>query len=224
MPKGNLYMAIDVGTTKVCTLVAQVGSNGELEIVGTGVEPSKGMRKGLVVELEEMRGAIRRSMILASAGLDRELPGACVGVTGSHIYSVHTTGVIDHLNGDSNKTISRREMELAIKQSYPKVAQHQELLHVIPQSFKVDSIEGVRSPIGLKGHQMEVESHAVVGEAASLDNVVRAVEGAGLTVGSMVLEPLASAEAVQISSDIGDSLRVGGAGQAPVRPRIPGKR
>jgi len=196
MLNGNLYMAIDVGTTKVCTLVAQVGANGELEIVGTGVEPSKGMHKGLVVELEEMRGAIQRSMIRASASLDRDLPGACIGVTGSHIYSVHTTGIVDNLNGDVNRTISHREMELAVKQSYPKVAQHQELLHVIPQSFTVDSIEGVRSPVGLKGHQLEVEAHAVVGEAASLDNVVRAVEGAGLTVSSMVLEPLASAEAV----------------------------
>ena len=196
MNSGNLYMAIDVGTTKVCTLIAQVSPDGELEIVGTGVEPSRGMRKGLVVDIEEMKQAVKDSVEQASSGLGRDLPGACIGVTGAHIFSVHTNGTLNNLNGDPTKTITRSEMDLVVKQSYPKVAFGQELLHVIPQNYTVDNVDGVRNPVGLKGHQLSVESHAVVGEAASLENVVHAVEGAGLQVKSMVLEPLASAEAV----------------------------
>ena len=196
MMNGNLYMAIDVGTTKVCTLIAQIAPSGELEIVGTGVEPSFGMRKGLVVDLEEMKQAVGESVAKASKSLDRDLPGACIGVTGSHILSSQSTGALNNLNGSDHKVISRKELELVVKRSYPKVAPEQELLHVIPQSYDVDSLQGVRNPAGLKGHQLTVRSHAVIGEAASLDNVVRAVEGAGLTVKSMVLEPLASAEAV----------------------------
>ncbi len=196
MNSGNLYMAIDVGTTKVCTLIAQVSPDGELEVVGTGVEPSRGMRKGLVVDIEEMKAAVRDSVEKASSGLERDLPGACIGVTGAHIFSVHTSGELNNLNGDPTKTITRSEMELVVKQSHPMVASGQELLHVIPQNYKVDNVDGVRNPVGLKGHQLKVESHAVVGEATSLENVVCAVEGAGLQVNSMVLEPLASAEAV----------------------------
>ena len=196
MLNGNLYIAIDVGTTKVCTLIAQVAPNGELEVVGTGVEPSRGMHKGLVVDLEEMRQAIQDSVARASEALDRELPGVCIGVTGSHIFSIHCTGSLDKLNGRDPRAISRRELDLVVKQSHPKVASGQELLHVIPQTYGVDTHEGIRNPIGLKGHELTVKSHAVVGEVASLDNVVRAVEAAGLAVKSMVMEPLASAEAV----------------------------
>ncbi|MBI4200709.1 MAG: cell division protein FtsA [Chloroflexi bacterium] len=192
----NLYMAIDVGTTKVCTLIAQVAPNGDLEVVGAGVESSRGMRKGRVVDLAEMRQAVRSSVALASDSLDRDCPSAFVGVTGSHISSIHTTGTLDTLNADSQKTITRRELELVLKQSYPVVTREQELLHVIPEWYTVDSLREVKNPVGLKGHQLTVHAHAVVGEAASLDNVVRAVEGTGVSVKSMVLEPLASAEAV----------------------------
>jgi cell division protein FtsA len=195
---GNLYMAIDVGTTKVCTLIAQVAPNGELEIVGTGIQPSLGMRKGLVVDLEEMQDAISQSVDKASRFIspDRALPGACIGVTGTHILSLQSEGSLNNINGGDNKIISHKELAMVVKQSYPKMGPEQELLHVIPQTYKVDSLQGVRNPTGLKGHQLSVKSHIVIGEAASLDNVVRAVEGAGLTVKSMVLEPLGSAEAV----------------------------
>jgi len=192
----NLYMAIDVGTTKVCTLIAQVTPSGELEVVGSGVEPSHGMHKGLVVDLREMQDAIQSSVALASESLDRELPGACIGVTGCHIISSITTGTASNLNGEDHRVITRKDLDTAVKQSQPKISSGQELLHVIPKSYHVDSLQGVRNPIGLKGHQLSVESHTIVGEAASLDNVVRAVEGAGLAVKSMVIEPLASAEAV----------------------------
>ena len=196
MMNGNLYTAIDVGTTKVCTLIARVAPSGELEIVGTAVEPSQGMHKGLVVDLAEMQQSVRNSVSRASETLDRELSGVCIGVTGSHILSTQSTGTLSNINGDDHRVITRKELDLVVKHSYPKVAPEQELLHVIPRSYSVDTLQGVRNPAGLKGHQLTVESHVVVGEVASLDNVVRAVEGTGLTVKSMVLEPLASAEAV----------------------------
>ncbi len=196
MMNDKLYMSIDVGTTKVCTLIARVSSDGELEVVGTGVAPSIGMRKGLVVGLEEMQGAVEASVAMASRTLDQEVPKACIGVTGTHITSVHTTATLNNGRGEGGSSISVREMEQVVKQSHPKVNSGQELLHVIPESFQLDNIQGIRNPVGLMGKRLAVETHAVIGEAASLDNVVRAVEGAGVSMGSMVLEPLASAEAV----------------------------
>ena len=193
---GNLYMAIDVGTTKVCTLVAQVAPSGELEIVGTGVVPSRGMRKGLAVHIDELAKSIRASVEDAGEDVDRDLPGACIGVTGGHISSLHTTATLNNINGSEHRVITHKEMNLVLKHSYPKLASGQELLHVIPTLYTVDSLHGVRNPSGLKGHQLTVEAHAVVGEASSLENVARAVEHTGLTIKSMVLEPLASAEAV----------------------------
>ena len=192
----KLYLAIDVGTTKVCSLLARVSPGAELEVIGTGVTPSLGMKKGLVVDLEEMQQAIRASVEMASQSLEQELPKACVGVTGMHISSVHTSSVLKNGRGENGTSISLKEVAMVVKQSHPKVQPEQELLHVIPQSFRVDNLQGIRNPVGLSGHRLTVESHAIIGEAASLDNVVRALEGTGLTVGSMVLEPLASAEAV----------------------------
>lgn len=197
---GNLYVSIDVGTTKVCTLIAQVSPAGELEIVGTGVEKSYGMSKGLVVDLDSMEMAIRNSMYKAKESLDVDIPGACIGVTGSHILSVRTTGTLNDVNGSRDRAITRQVMQKAVKLSYPKVTANQELLHVVPQSYTVDAVHGIRNPAGLRGHQLTVESHAIIGEAASLDNVVHAVERAGIEVKAMVLEPLASAEAV-LSAD-----------------------
>ncbi|MCZ6614879.1 MAG: cell division protein FtsA [Chloroflexi bacterium] len=194
MMNDKLYMAIDVGTTKVCTLIARVSSNAELEVVGTGVAPSRGMKKGLVVDLGAMQESVRDSLKMASWDLDRELPKACVGVTGTHIISEHSSSSLN--NGHGDQTISLKEKEQVIRQSHPKVAHDQELLHVIPQSYHVDGLQGIRNPVGLSGKKLVVESHAIIGEAASMDNVVRAVEGADISVGSMVLEPLASAEAV----------------------------
>jgi len=142
-----------------------------------------------------MKEAVASSVEMASGFLDDNLPKACVGVTGVHISSTHTTASLTNGKEDGG-TISVREVEQLIKQSRPKVSTDQELLHVIPQSYHVDNLQGVRNPVGLSGKKLAVESHAVVGEVASLDNVARAVEGAGLSVGSMVLESLASAEAV----------------------------
>ena len=194
MMNDKLYMAIDVGTTKVCTLIARVSADAELEVVGTGVAPSRGMKKGLVVNLGEMQESVRNSMELASGTLDGELPKACVGVTGTHISSEHSSASLN--NGHGSLSISVKEKEQVIKLSQPKIAHEQELLHLIPQSYHVDGVQGIRNPVGLSGRKLVVESHAIIGEAASLDNVVRAVEGANISVGSMVLEPLASAEAV----------------------------
>ena len=196
MMNEKLYLAIDVGTTKVCSLVARVSADAELEVVGTGVTPSQGMKKGLVVNLAEMQEAIRGSVEMASTFLEQDLPKVCVGVTGTHITNVHTSSALKNGRGENGMSISLKEVEQVVKQSHPKIQPDQELLHVIPQSFHVDNLQGVRNPVGLSGRRLVVESTAIVGEAGSLDNVVRAIEGAGLTVGSMVLEPLASAEAV----------------------------
>ncbi len=195
---GRLYAAIDVGTTKVCTLIARVDPHGGIEVLGVGVARTQGMHKALVVDMEAVSEAVRKSWSKATAhlGVDAPVYGAYVGVTGSHIVSRRTTGAIHRLDGLAEDVVTRRDMQCAMDLSRPSVEEHQALLHVLPISYRVDSADSVRNPLGLKGRELTADSHSVIGEVASMENVVLAVEGAGIAVQGMVLEPLASAEAV----------------------------
>ena len=193
---GNAYVSVDVGTTKVCTLVAQILATGEVEIIGAGKSKSRGMKKGLVVDIEAMTAAVRESIADATLNLDIEIPPVCIGVTGSHIVSVTTTGKSSIMDGKSEKVVSVKDMDAAVDNSRPKVENGQELLHVIPISYSLDGTSGIRNPSGLKGNSLSVKTHSVVGEITSLDNIVQSVENTGLKMGGMVLEPLASAESV----------------------------
>ena len=193
---GNAYVSIDVGTTKVCTLIAQILANGEVEIIGAGKSKSKGMKKGLVVDIDEMTNAVRESIAEATLNLDIDIPYVCIGVTGSHIISTITTGIAPSMDGKSEKVVTMKEMDAAVENSRPSVENGQELLHVIPISYTLDNTSGIRNPNGLKGTTLSVNTHSVIGEISSLDNIVQSVENTGLKMGGMVLEPLASAESV----------------------------
>lgn len=192
---GGTIVGIDVGTTKICTLVGEVEDDDRLRIVGVGVAPSRGLRKGVVVGVEEAAAAIAASIEKAERMSGYKIESAYVGVAGSHISSINTRGVIAIGRGD--RPIGPEDVERAMEAARAVAVPHnREIIHAIPRSFSLDEQEGVRDPIGLMGFRLEVEAHIVTGATTSLRNLANCVSQAGVGVTAMVLQPLASAEAV----------------------------
>jgi cell division protein FtsA len=194
MARDAFYTAIDLGTTKVCTIIAKIGAEGELKVLGTGIVPCQGIQKGRVESIPETQDAVKASLEAAQRYLGRSISWAYLGVTGNHISCINTTGVLR--SSRENGAISSLDVQNLIESSYPDVADSKEVLHVIPMSYAVDGLTGVRNPLGLHADRVEVESHVVLGDAPTLKNLVKVVEGRKLSVRSLVLQPLAAGEAV----------------------------
>jgi cell division protein FtsA len=195
MAMDDILVAIDVGTTKICTLIAEVDDEGRPHVVGMGQAPSQGLRKGMVVNIEEATGAIAAAVERAEQVSGYTVERACVGVTGEHIRSLSSTGlaVIPH----GGRTITREDVRRAVDAAQTvALPQGHRMIHVLPCAFKVDEQEGIRDPVGMQGYRLETHVNIITGATASLYNLIRCVEQAGVEVQDLVLEPLASAEAV----------------------------
>ncbi len=186
--------AIDVGATKVCTIMADI-EDGSPRILGVGVAVSRGLQKCLIVNLTEARLSIRESVTKAEQAAGHKLESACVGVSGRHISSVNSRGAIAISRNDQMvRTEDLRRVLQAAKRV--KIPSDHELLHVIPITYIVDGQEGVKNPVGMHGFRLDVEAHIVTGVAAAVQNLTKCVRGAGVEIEDLVLESLASAEAV----------------------------
>ncbi len=194
MAKEMFYTAIDPGSTKICTITARIGPEGELKVLGTGIVPSQGIQKGRVESIPDVQEAVKASLAQAQRYLGRGLSWTYLGVTGDHISCLNTTGVIN--GAGENGAISSQDVQQLIRSSYPNVSSGKEVLHVIPITYAVDGLKGVRNPVSLHADRVQVESHVVVGDAPILKNLVKAVEGCKISVRSLVHQPLAAAEAV----------------------------
>ena len=192
MAKDIFYTAIDIGTSKVCTLVAHVEPAGNLKIVGIGVVPSQGMDKGRIVDVAGTQEAVRASVKEAQRYLGNRIPWAYVSVSGAHITCFNTTGIIHP--GNEESTISLMDVENLVKNSYPNMDDNKELLHVIPVTYLIDGYRSVRNPVGLHAGRLQVESHIVMGDADLISKTIRAVEDSSIPVQSLVLSSLASSE------------------------------
>jgi len=194
LAKETFYTAVDIGSNKVCSIVSRVGTEGELKILGTGVVPSQGMLKGRIENSGERKVAVKASLEEAQRYIGRGvISGVYVGVSGSHITCLNTKDVIE--NSSDIEDINVQHLEQLIQSSFPHVDPSQEVLHIIPIGYEVDGLASVRNPAGLHAKQVHVESHVVLGDAAALKNTVKAVEASKVSVKSLVLESLASAEA-----------------------------
>ena len=194
MPSDTFYTAIDIGNSKIASVVARVGTEGELKILGTGVVSSQGMHKGRIERIDEVQAAISTSLEEAQRYIGRGVvAGVYVGVSGNHITCVNTKDVID--NPGDVKDINAHLLDHLIQSSFPEVGRTQEVLHIIPIGYDVDGLTGVRNPVGLHAQQVHVDVHVVLGDAVTLKNTVKAVEASRVTVKSLVLQSLASAEA-----------------------------
>jgi cell division protein FtsA len=187
-------VGIDVGTTKVCTLVGEATEH-DLKIVGVGIAPTRGLKKGVIVNVVEAAAAIKSSLEKAERSSGYEIARAYVSVTGGHISAVNSKGVVGVNRGDKGITVDDvgRALDAARAIAIP---QDREVLHVIPRGFAVDGQDGVKEPVGMIGFRLEVEAHIVTGQASSIHNLMRCVESCNVGVDGLVLGPIASGAAV----------------------------
>ncbi|WP_119068275.1 cell division protein FtsA [Aggregatilinea lenta] len=190
---GELVVGIDVGTTKVCTIVGEV-READIHVLGVGIEPSHGMRKGAVVDVNALSGAISSSVHKAERTSGYEIGRAFVSLAGSHVESVNSTGVVGVSNqrGVQYNDLSRA-MDAARAVSLPH---GREVLHVIPRNYTLDEQTGLRSPIGMLGFRLEVEAHIITAATASIQNLEKCIEAAGVYVDRFILNPLAAGDAI----------------------------
>ena len=191
----NLYTAVDVGSTKVCTLVAQVTRWGEIDVLASSTVLSSGIFKGMVVNVQETEEAVRTSTEEARKSLGAPLPPAYLGVTSALLTCSNATSSLSRDKGE-DRCISQQEVNEVLQASYPQERSPQEALYVIPQEYRINGHNGVRNPVGLKGQHLEVRSHVVVAQTPAIEVIIRALRRGGVRVRSLVLDPLASAEAV----------------------------
>ncbi len=193
--KQEAIAALDVGSTKVCALVAQLSDDAEIDISGFGVAPSYGMRRGVVVDVEGTVRAIREAVDKAESMAQVRIRGVYLGVAGTHVQSFNNRGVIAITRED--KEIGEEDVERALEAARVlTVPPDREIIHVIPREFIVDGYDGIRDPVGMVGNRLEVEANIVTGLVTSVENIVRCVTKAGLAVDATILASLAAGEAV----------------------------
>ncbi|PIW13621.1 MAG: cell division protein FtsA [Armatimonadetes bacterium CG17_big_fil_post_rev_8_21_14_2_50_66_6] len=194
-------VGLDVGTTKICTVVAEVTEPGDAQILGVGVSRSLGLKKGIVVDVEDTVRSIRASVAEAERMAGTEVRSVIAGITGSHVSSMNTRGAVAVAGDDNGISGSdvQRVMEAA---SVVVIPPDRQVIHAVPRGFTVDGQDGVRRPIGMFGSRLEVEMHLVTGLRAFIDNVAQCVEGAGLDLERLVMEAIATGEAVATPAEL----------------------
>ncbi|MFO8079079.1 MAG: cell division protein FtsA [Armatimonadota bacterium] len=195
MPNTSFVAGIDVGTTKICTIIGCPHTDGRLEIIGVGLTPSAGLKRGIIVDREDAIEAIRTSVEIAQQQAEVEIESAYVGVTGAHISSVNVTG---RTNVAPGPAISEQDVERAVQSARDAVPlpQDREIIHQVVREFTVDGESGVMRPVGMSARRLDVELHAVSGTASIVENIERCVADAGVAVRRRVLEPIATGMAV----------------------------
>jgi len=189
----EIVVGIDVGTTKVCTLVGRVEDDKSIHILGVGIEPSEGIRKGIVVDLAAASRAIKRSVEKAESTSSLEITTAFVSLAGAHVSSVNSRGA----SGIPSGVIDIHDVARALEQAQAIAIPHdREIIHVIQRGITVDGQSGVKTPVGMHGFKLEVETHIITAASATVDNIRQCVNAAGVDIQQFVLNPLASAEVV----------------------------
>lgn len=195
MPDNNIIVGLDIGTTKIAAVIAEMGNNGTLNIIGVGTHPSEGLRRGVVINLDKTVNSIQKAVKSAELMAGVEVSSVYTGICGDHIRSLNSRGVVaisktDHeiINEDVNRAI-----EAAKAISLPM---DREILHIIPQEYIVDDQDGIKDPVGMAGIRLEIDAHIVTGAVTSAQNIYKSVHRAGLKINDLVLQPLASSYAV----------------------------
>ena len=193
--KSGTFAAIDLGTTKICTIVGEMSGTGETRIIGVGVAPSAGLSRGMVDNIREATEAIRASVDKAERASGTRILSAYVGLSGAHVESINNRGIV--AVPDRSRPISGEDIARAIEGAeIISVPTNREVLHVLPRYFVVDGQDSVSDPLGMYGQRLDVEAHIITVSGNALANVTKVVEAAGVQVEEVVLQSLASAEAV----------------------------
>ncbi len=193
--EGNVVVGLDIGTTKIACIIAEVDTNSEMKIVGVGISPSDGLRKGVVVNIEKTVRSIRKAVEEAELMAGIDVDAVYVGIAGDHIRAINSRGVIA-IKGDNNE-ITKQDVVRAIDNAQAvSIPMDREILHVIAQEYIVDDQKGIKDPVGMCGVRLETQVHIITGAVTSAQNIYKSVDKAGLKVIDLVLEPLASSYAV----------------------------
>ncbi|MCP4356719.1 MAG: cell division protein FtsA [Chloroflexi bacterium] len=190
----NIIFGLDIGTTKICAVVGEV-REGQLQIIGLGIAPSRGMRKGMVIDVAEASLALAAAIEQAEQTSGYDLSQALVSMAGEHISSTNNTGIVSIGRNERGVTAEDIEKALDIAQAIP-LPQNREIVHIIPRGYKIDDQVGVRSPIGMHGFRLEVEAHIVTADKHALLNLGQCCQNVGIAPAEYVLNALASGEAV----------------------------
>ncbi len=194
----EIIVGIDIGTTKVCTLVGRIEEEDVINILGVGIAPSAGIKKGMVVDLNAATQSIRQSVELAEQTSGLEISAALISLAGASVDSTNSRGTTSVRSGVVDEYDLMRALDQAQAISLPS---DREVLHVIQRSYTLDGQEGIRTPLGMHGSRLDVETHIVTASAAMVDNLRQCVNNAGVEVVQFVLGPLASAEVILNEND-----------------------
>lgn len=190
--RDNLIVGLDIGTTKICAIVGALTEDG-IDIVGIGSSPSRGLRKGVVINIDSTVQSIRKAIEEAELMAGCEIKSVFAGIAGGHIKGINSQGVIAIKNREVSSEDVKRVIEAAKAIAIPM---DREVIHILPQEFIIDDQDGIREPLGMSGVRLEAKVHIVTGAAASAQNIVKSCNRGGLDVADIVLEQLASSEAV----------------------------
>jgi len=193
--RDDILASIDVGSSKICTLVAELTPEEDLRILGVGVTPAQGVKKGMVDNIQEATAAITNSVEKAERSSGSRVLAAHVSISGNHVNSLNNRGIAT-IPG-RQRPITKQDIDRAIEEAQAlNLPTNREVLHVIPRFFIVDGQEHVSDPVGMYGQRLDMETHIVTGSVTAVQNLTQCVESAGVQVETLVLSPLAAAEAV----------------------------
>ena len=191
----RIVSAIDVGTTKIATIMADIKSPNDIEVIGLGVVPSHGLHKGIVVNMDEAKASIADSVKEAQRVSGIRMDSAYVGVTGRHISSINTRGVVAIPHND--RLVRSQDLKRALSAARGvSVPEGKKVLHAIPRYYTLNAQERVKQPVGMHGTRLDVETHIITASVSSVQNLVKCIRAIGIEVEDLTLEPLASGEAV----------------------------
>ncbi|MEK6645621.1 MAG: cell division protein FtsA [Candidatus Firestonebacteria bacterium] len=200
----NIIVGLDIGTTKICSIIGEVDDENHVNIIGIGTSPSHGLRKGVVVNIENTVESIKKAVADASRMAGVEIGSVYAGIAGGHIKGLNSRAMIAITKGE--KEITKEDVERVIDAAKAvAIPLDREVIHILPQEFIVDNQDGIKDPVGMTAVRLEAEVHIVTAAVTSAQNIVRSVEKAELFVEDIVLQPLASSEAVlsQDERDLG---------------------
>ncbi len=189
----KLLVALDIGTSKIAALVGEISDDDQIEIIGFGSHPSRGLKKGVVVNIESTVNSIQRALEEAELMAGCEIRSAITGIAGSHIRSLNSHGIVAIRDREVNQADVDRVIDAAKAVAIPA---DQQILHILPQEFIIDTQEGVREPVGMSGVRLEAKVHIVTGAVSAAQNITKCVRRCGLQVTGVILEQLASSHSV----------------------------
>lgn len=189
----GIVVGLDIGTSKIAAIVGKIKANGDIEVLGMGTYPSRGLKKGVVVNIDSTVESIQRAIDEAERMSGYQAQSVFVGIAGSHIKSFNSNGMVAVRNQEVTEEDIQRVIDAARTQAIPG---DQKVLHILPQEYMIDNQDGIREPVGMSGVRLEAKVHIVTGSVSAAQNITKCVQRCGLKVEDIILEQLASSEAV----------------------------